>query len=185
MTAEAEKALAEIVAGLENARGCFDAAVFEGWFDALGSDDIDRICDLWDRRIRFAYEAILRALTDGRLIADGFTALKAELDEARQERAMWFGIAQEKTELADRSVQRLVEATVPGSTGAFSSRDSWKARAEAAETALATARSELDRLAGLEAESMEAGEVVGDLRAELATAKARIAELEGSEGRDG
>lgn len=140
------------------------------------------------------------------LVRDGFTALKAERDEARRELETAQEIVAEGFEKdCWKALQELmVECHYDwrdacDGVSAEDARDyisttlnelekaeqSWRSRAEAAETALATARSELDRLAGLEAESMEAGEVVGDLRAELATAKARIAELEGSEGRDG
>ncbi len=43
---------------LAEARGCFDAALFEGWLDALANGDIERIRDLWTRRISFAMEAV-------------------------------------------------------------------------------------------------------------------------------
>ncbi|MBP8181884.1 MAG: hypothetical protein KAZ88_12960, partial [Acidimicrobiia bacterium] len=36
----------------------FDAALFEGWLDALANGDIERIRDLWTRRISFAMEAV-------------------------------------------------------------------------------------------------------------------------------
>ena len=45
-------------ARLAEARGCFDAALFEGWLDALANGDIERIRDLWTRRISFAMEAV-------------------------------------------------------------------------------------------------------------------------------
>lgn len=37
---------------------CFEAAMTEGWSDALANGDIDRIRDLWARRVSFAYEAL-------------------------------------------------------------------------------------------------------------------------------
>lgn len=43
----AEKALVEV-------DDCFNAAFAEGWIDALANGDIDRIRDLWSRRIYFA-----------------------------------------------------------------------------------------------------------------------------------
>jgi len=36
------------------ADGCFEAALAEGWLDALAAGDIDRIRELWDRRISHA-----------------------------------------------------------------------------------------------------------------------------------
>ncbi len=47
-----------LTARLAEARGCFDAALFEGWLDALANGDIERIRDLWTRRISFAMEAV-------------------------------------------------------------------------------------------------------------------------------
>ena len=47
-----------LAARLAEARGCFDAALFEGWLDALANGDIERIRDLWTRRISFAMEAV-------------------------------------------------------------------------------------------------------------------------------
>lgn len=40
------------------AGGCFAAAETEGWSDALADGDIERICDLWNRRLSFALEAL-------------------------------------------------------------------------------------------------------------------------------
>ena len=45
-------------ASLENADGCFEAALVEGWLDALANGDIDRIRDIWERRIQMARAAL-------------------------------------------------------------------------------------------------------------------------------
>lgn len=38
-------------AAISDADGCFEAALVEGWIDALANGDIERIRDLWYRRI--------------------------------------------------------------------------------------------------------------------------------------
>ena len=43
--------------GLREVAGCFDAALSEGWVEALAGDDIESIRDIWLRRIHFAYQA--------------------------------------------------------------------------------------------------------------------------------
>lgn len=40
---------------LRETRACFEAAIAEGWHDALASGDITRIRDLWERRLSFAF----------------------------------------------------------------------------------------------------------------------------------
>jgi hypothetical protein len=47
-------------AGVTEALGCFDSAFFEGWHEALAEGNIERIRDLWDRRLSYAY-AVLSA----------------------------------------------------------------------------------------------------------------------------
>ncbi|MCO7468881.1 hypothetical protein NJG16_02230 [Stenotrophomonas maltophilia] len=44
---------------IAEAIGCFDAATSEGWVEALAEGDIERIRDLWSRRIEFAYGALI------------------------------------------------------------------------------------------------------------------------------
>lgn len=43
------------------ALGCFEAALAEGWIDALANGDLERIRDLWSRRILFAQQALTGA----------------------------------------------------------------------------------------------------------------------------
>lgn len=43
---------------IQTALGCFEAALVEGWLDALAEGDIERIRDLWTRRIAFAKQAL-------------------------------------------------------------------------------------------------------------------------------
>ncbi|WP_139026330.1 hypothetical protein [Methyloversatilis universalis] len=49
-------------AALLHADGCFQAALFEGWIDALADGDIDRIRDIWSRRLSCAFELIPAAI---------------------------------------------------------------------------------------------------------------------------
>lgn len=65
---------AAVVDALVEADGCFEAALFEGWLDALAEGDIDRIRDLWTRRIGFARHALavgMAALHDAGVKAEG------------------------------------------------------------------------------------------------------------------
>lgn len=59
------KALAERRGkALEEAHACFEAAMVEGWIDALENGEIEAIRDFWNRRVSYAYSA-LSALSDG------------------------------------------------------------------------------------------------------------------------
>jgi hypothetical protein len=40
---------------LEEIEGCFEAALAEGWLDALANGDLERIRDIWQRRIQYAH----------------------------------------------------------------------------------------------------------------------------------
>ena len=59
----AEAALKAAREALEGVDGCFEAALVEGWADALASGDIERITDLFNRRIVYARTAAVAALT--------------------------------------------------------------------------------------------------------------------------
>lgn len=43
-----------LISAIEHALGCFHAAEAEGWSAAIRDGDIDRIRDLWARRVTFA-----------------------------------------------------------------------------------------------------------------------------------
>lgn len=45
---------------------CFNAALAEGWIDALANNDRDLIEDLWRRRISYAWSNTLNVLQDKR-----------------------------------------------------------------------------------------------------------------------
>jgi hypothetical protein len=47
---------------VEEAAGCISAAFVEGWPDALAEGNIERIRDLWERRMSFALPALEAAL---------------------------------------------------------------------------------------------------------------------------
>lgn len=47
------------------ADGCFEAAMVEGWADALASDDIDVIRDIYDRRVSHARPALQEIIGEG------------------------------------------------------------------------------------------------------------------------
>lgn len=49
--------------GAEEALGCLNAAFAEGWTEALAEENMERIHDLWGRRISFAVPALEAALT--------------------------------------------------------------------------------------------------------------------------
>ena len=51
------------VEALREASGCFEAAFVEGWIEALAEGDIERIRDLWERRISWAASTISEALS--------------------------------------------------------------------------------------------------------------------------
>lgn len=53
---------------IEEAFGCFEAATGEGWHDALANEDMDRINDLWRRRIAHAQDYLLAAVNGGSVI---------------------------------------------------------------------------------------------------------------------
>lgn len=61
--AAAEAALKAARETLQEVDGCFEAALAEGWADALASGDIERITDLFNRRIVCARTAAVAALT--------------------------------------------------------------------------------------------------------------------------
>ena len=52
--AEMRNATPKMISAIEHALGCFSAAEAEGWSEAIRDGDIDRIRDLWQRRISFA-----------------------------------------------------------------------------------------------------------------------------------
>lgn len=41
---------------------CFNAALIEGWMEALDDGDMERIRDIWQRRISYAWSNTLNAL---------------------------------------------------------------------------------------------------------------------------
>jgi len=41
---------------------CFNAALIEGWIDAMAEGDMERIRDIWQRRISYAWSNTLNAL---------------------------------------------------------------------------------------------------------------------------
>lgn len=41
---------------------CFNAAVIEGWIDVMAEGDMERIRDIWQRRISYAWSNTLNAL---------------------------------------------------------------------------------------------------------------------------
>lgn len=51
-----------LLAALIEADGCFEAALAEGWLEALAAGDIDRIRDLWERRISYARHPLPAAI---------------------------------------------------------------------------------------------------------------------------
>lgn len=54
--------LRAVVEAAREADGCFEAALAEGWNDALSNNDVERIIDLWMRRISYAQTVISSAI---------------------------------------------------------------------------------------------------------------------------
>ncbi len=52
----------DLFAAVTEAFGCFNAAIVEGWYDALADGDITRIRDLWTRRLSHACDQFPAAL---------------------------------------------------------------------------------------------------------------------------
>lgn len=50
---------------------CFNAAMFEGWIDAKENGDVERIRDLWQRRISYAWSNTLNVLQDRAALTQG------------------------------------------------------------------------------------------------------------------
>lgn len=48
---------------VSEAHGCFIAAEVEGWSEAVRNGDVERIADLWRRRIQFATAALESSLS--------------------------------------------------------------------------------------------------------------------------
>jgi len=61
--AKAERERDRMQEGAEEALGCLNAAFAEGWAEALAEENMERIHDLWGRRISFAVPALEAALT--------------------------------------------------------------------------------------------------------------------------
>lgn len=61
----------------------------------------------------------------------------------------------EQAELARKSIRRMAELAEPGSIGAFASRDHWKERALAAESALRSMRAETVEACAIAAENFD------------------------------
>lgn len=59
--AERDARIATLEAALTEIDGCFEAALVEGWIEALADGDMDRIRDIYHRRIHFVREAVVRA----------------------------------------------------------------------------------------------------------------------------
>jgi len=53
--------IAELEAALTEIDGCFEAALFEGWIEALADGDMDRIRDIYGRRINYIRGIIVQA----------------------------------------------------------------------------------------------------------------------------
>ncbi len=56
-------------AAINEADGCFEAALAEGWLDALANGDLDAIRDIWNRRLSLARSQFPAAIAK----ADGCT----------------------------------------------------------------------------------------------------------------
>lgn len=55
----------ELLAALAEIDGCFEAALIEWWLDAVADEDVDRIKDIYCRRIDYARGIAVAALSGG------------------------------------------------------------------------------------------------------------------------
>ena len=62
--ANLKRRIAELEAALQYVDDCFNAALAEGWIDALANNDRDLIEDIWRRRISYAWSNTLNVLQD-------------------------------------------------------------------------------------------------------------------------
>lgn len=71
----------ELVAAINEADACFEAAMAEGWIDAIENGDVDRIRDLWARRISHARTTLAKHTADARpsVAPEAFEAVAQEL----------------------------------------------------------------------------------------------------------
>lgn len=58
--------LRELREALQYVDDCFNAAMIEGWIDAKAEGDIERIRDIWQRRISYAWSNTINVLQDGK-----------------------------------------------------------------------------------------------------------------------
>lgn len=56
--------IGKLEAALQYVDDCFNAALAEGWIDALANNDRDLIEDIWRRRISYAWSNTLNVLQD-------------------------------------------------------------------------------------------------------------------------
>ncbi|MGL6034706.1 MAG: hypothetical protein ACRC0N_06525 [Acinetobacter johnsonii] len=55
----------ELLAAIAEIDGCFEAALIEGWIEAVSGEDISRIKDIYCRRIDYARSIALAVLSGG------------------------------------------------------------------------------------------------------------------------
>jgi len=55
----------DLLAKMSEIDGCFEAALIEGWLDAVADEDISRIKDIYCRRIEYARSIAVAALEGG------------------------------------------------------------------------------------------------------------------------
>lgn len=56
------EAAPDLLDAVTHTYGCFEAALCEGWLDALAEGDIERIRDIWNRRLSCARDLIPAAI---------------------------------------------------------------------------------------------------------------------------
>lgn len=71
LVAEREAMVRDLRSAIVEADGCFEAALVEGWLEALAAGDMPRIRDIWERRLSLAraqFPAVL-SKAEGRTIS--------------------------------------------------------------------------------------------------------------------
>lgn len=105
---------ASLLRAVTHADGCFQAAYAEGWLEALSNNDIERIRDIWNRRLSYAPdlfgESIGESLTEEMFseMARMRSALYCALEFINNEFDVGDGVLVGAQEVRDRILEALL-----------------------------------------------------------------------------
>ena len=95
-------AIRKLIEGVTEADGCFEAALVEGWIDALANGDIERIRDIWNRRISMARVPLVGILAEGPQLLD-------EVERLTKSRNEWIRDFDTCAKVKERALTRIAE----------------------------------------------------------------------------